>query len=118
MGNVGKVTVTLNQFQHIFPDDVDLLLVGPGGQKAIIMSDVGGNFPVSGIDITLDGDAITLHLNQQVVDIVPMDRAALTGRELQHPDPHPVVLVDDLRPDTAQHPVLGHVLTLPVAGYS
>ena len=32
---------------HVFADDVDMLLVGPGGQNAIIMSDVGG-----GVDVT------------------------------------------------------------------
>ena len=34
-----QVDVTIS---HTFPDDVDMLLVGPGGQNAIILSDVGG----------------------------------------------------------------------------
>jgi hypothetical protein len=36
------VKVKLNGFHHEFEDDVDLLLVGPNGQKYILMSDVGG----------------------------------------------------------------------------
>jgi subtilisin-like proprotein convertase family protein len=56
-GVVSTVTVTLNNFSHTFPDDVDILLVGPGGQNAIIMSDVGGTSPVSGVTLTLDDAA-------------------------------------------------------------
>jgi subtilisin-like proprotein convertase family protein len=41
-GPVSKVTVTLKNFSHTFPDDVDVLLVGPAGQKLILMSDAGG----------------------------------------------------------------------------
>jgi subtilisin-like proprotein convertase family protein len=41
-GTINRVTVTLNNIQHSRPQDVDVLLVGPQGQKFIIMSDVGG----------------------------------------------------------------------------
>ncbi|HKS42191.1 MAG TPA: HYR domain-containing protein [Blastocatellia bacterium] len=58
-GVVSHVTVTLNNFGHTFPDDVDVLLVGPGGQNAIIMSDVGGVISVSGVTLTLDDAAAT-----------------------------------------------------------
>ena len=36
------INVTLTGWNHTFPDDVDILLVGPGGQNLILMSDVGG----------------------------------------------------------------------------
>ncbi len=49
--------VTLRALSHSFPDDVDLLLVGPGGQNAIILSDVGGGDDVFFVDLTLDDDA-------------------------------------------------------------
>jgi subtilisin-like proprotein convertase family protein len=39
-GTVSSVRVTLNRFSHAFPADVDVLLVGPGGQKVLLMSDV------------------------------------------------------------------------------
>jgi hypothetical protein len=40
-GPVTKVTATLNGFHHSCPSDVDILLVGPQGQKSILMSDAG-----------------------------------------------------------------------------
>ncbi|MGE3465536.1 MAG: M36 family metallopeptidase, partial [Pyrinomonadaceae bacterium] len=36
------IRLTLNNFHHEFEDDVDMLLVGPGGQEFVFMSDVGG----------------------------------------------------------------------------
>ncbi|MEP7149472.1 MAG: VCBS repeat-containing protein, partial [Acidobacteriota bacterium] len=59
-GNVVKVTVKLNNFNHTFPDDVDILLVGPGGQNAIIMSDVGGATDAVNVTLTLDDAALSI----------------------------------------------------------
>ena len=56
-GAITKVTVRLNNLSHSFPGDIDVLLVGPAGQTAIIMSDVGGGDNVSGITLTLDDAA-------------------------------------------------------------
>jgi uncharacterized repeat protein (TIGR01451 family) len=53
-GLVSKVTVTLSNFTHAFPDDVDILLVGPGGQRTILMSDTGGAHAVTNVTLTLD----------------------------------------------------------------
>lgn len=53
-GTVTKVTVTLRHFAHAFPADVDMLLVGPGGQNSVLMSDAGGSFPVSNVTLTFD----------------------------------------------------------------
>jgi len=41
IGTVTKVTATLHGFHHQCSQDVDALLVGPGGQKSILMSDAG-----------------------------------------------------------------------------
>lgn len=57
-GSVAKVTVTLNGLTHTFPDDVDVLLVGPSGQMSVLMSDVGGGDDVAGLTFTLDDTAI------------------------------------------------------------
>jgi subtilisin-like proprotein convertase family protein len=56
---VTKVTVQLNNLSHTFPDDIDILLVGPEGQKAMLMSNVGGSTrtPVTDVTLTLDDDA-------------------------------------------------------------
>src|SRR5438552_4232213 len=47
-GQVAKVTVTLLGLRHTYPDDIDVLLVGPTGQSLILMSDSGGAKSVSG----------------------------------------------------------------------
>jgi subtilisin-like proprotein convertase family protein len=60
-GTVTKVTVTLNNINHTFPDDIDVLLVGPTGANAILMSDVGGNPDANNVTLTLD-DAAALSL--------------------------------------------------------
>ena len=41
-GVITGVTITLNNFSHSRPDDVDVLLVGPAGQAFVFWSDAGG----------------------------------------------------------------------------
>jgi subtilisin-like proprotein convertase family protein len=57
MGNVTNVTVTLSNLNHTFPDDFDMLLVGPTGANLILMSDVGGSDDVVNRTITFDDAA-------------------------------------------------------------
>jgi uncharacterized repeat protein (TIGR01451 family) len=54
---VCRVTVTLNNLSHPFPDDIDIVLIAPNGQGVLLMSDVGGANPASGITLTLDDSA-------------------------------------------------------------
>jgi len=54
---VTKVTVTLTGFNHTFPSDVDILVVGPGGQTFILVSDVIGGTDAVGINWTFDDAA-------------------------------------------------------------
>jgi subtilisin-like proprotein convertase family protein len=58
-GLVSRLRVTLNKIGHSFPDDMDVLLVSPSGQKLKLMSDVGGNRAngVSGVVLTFDDSA-------------------------------------------------------------
>jgi len=42
---------------HTYPDDLDILLVGPGGQKVLLMSDAGGGSDVNNITLTFDDAA-------------------------------------------------------------
>jgi len=44
--------VELNGITHTFPDDIDILLVGPTGASLILQSDVGGGTDVTGISLT------------------------------------------------------------------
>ena len=56
--NIGSIRVTLYDFEHIDADDVDVLLVGPQGQKFLLMADAGGeNGLVEGATITFDDSA-------------------------------------------------------------
>jgi len=58
-GSITKVTATLNGVTTPTPDDVDFLLVGPGGQKFLMMGDAGGANALSNVNITLDDAAAT-----------------------------------------------------------
>jgi len=53
---VSNLTVTLNGLSHTFPSDISILLVGPAGQAAVLMSTVGGDqdFPVTDLTISLN----------------------------------------------------------------
>lgn len=50
------VNVRLKNFNHSWPDDMDVLLVGPTGKNAIIMSDAGSDINASGT-LTIDDEA-------------------------------------------------------------
>src|SRR5688572_7055045 len=57
VGTISKITVTLNNLSHNFPDDIDMLLVGPSGAAFVFFGDVGGPTAVAGLTITLDDAA-------------------------------------------------------------
>lgn len=59
---VTKVTVQIQGFAHQFPADVDVVLVGPQGQNAVLMGNVGTETlppPATNVDLTIDDDAAT-----------------------------------------------------------
>lgn len=58
-GLLTGVSVTLENFYHNSPDDVDVLLVAPNGRKIILMSDVGGNTAVNNVTLTFADSALT-----------------------------------------------------------
>ena len=69
-GTVTKVTVTLRNLTHPFPDDLDVLLVGPGGETVLLMSDAGGGNSSALNDVTLtfdDSAAISLADQAQIL---------------------------------------------------
>jgi len=64
LGTVLDVNATITSFSHTCPSDVDILLVGPGGQKTLLFSDAGGDcgpVPASGVTFTLDDEAATAY---------------------------------------------------------
>jgi uncharacterized delta-60 repeat protein/uncharacterized repeat protein (TIGR01451 family) len=56
-GAVNKVTATLSRLNHANIADVNILLVGPAGQKEILMGHAGGNTAVSNATVTFDDAA-------------------------------------------------------------
>ena len=55
-GLITDVDVTLYGLTHSFPKDLDILLVGPGGQNVMLMSDIGSH-AVSDINLIFDDSA-------------------------------------------------------------
>jgi len=59
--DVESVSVTLHNLSHTWPDDIDILLVGPAGETVILMSDVGGGGPgVTNVNLTFEDGAPNL----------------------------------------------------------
>lgn len=56
-GVITKVGVTISNLTHSYPDDVDILLVSPTGQKALLLSDAGGANSVTNLTFTFDDNA-------------------------------------------------------------
>jgi len=63
VGVINKVTIRLNNLSHTWPEDIGVLLVGPGGQKVRLMTDAGGGTGAAqftNADITFDDTAVNL----------------------------------------------------------
>jgi hypothetical protein len=58
-GKIRDVNLTLDGFQHTYPIEVQLLLVGPGGQTATVLANVGGGQDVTEVTLRLDDEAAT-----------------------------------------------------------
>jgi hypothetical protein len=56
-GSVTDVDVTLRGLQHTYPDDLDVLVIGPAGQRALVKADKGGATDVAGLNLVLDDEA-------------------------------------------------------------
>src|SRR5689334_7571922 len=54
---LADVDVTLHNLTQSEINGLDILLVGPGGQTAVIFSDVGGNSSANNLTVTLDDQA-------------------------------------------------------------
>jgi M6 family metalloprotease-like protein len=56
-GTVQKATVALSLISHTYPDDLDILLVGPLGQTTLLMSDAGGGYGLVNAMLVFDDEA-------------------------------------------------------------
>jgi hypothetical protein len=54
-----RVRVTLFGFTHPTPDDLDILLVSPTGQKFVLLGDAGGTNAANNVTLTFEDAAIT-----------------------------------------------------------
>ncbi len=94
-GTITKVTVDLNGVSHQYPDDIDIMLVGPNGQNTLLMSDAGGHQAFSNLNLSFD-DAASVSLPDST-DIVsgtfkPTNyETALDGFQFPAPTPGPTV---------------------------
>ncbi len=59
-GTLAGAALTIHNFSHTAPADVDLLLVGPGGQRFLVLSDLGGVTDAVNLTITFDDTAPSL----------------------------------------------------------
>ncbi len=59
-GTIGELAVRLENFSHTCPADVNVLLVGPGGQRVMLLASAGGCTDASGIHLTLSDGAAQL----------------------------------------------------------
>ncbi len=57
-GTVSKITVTF-AITSTFPDDLDVLLIGPTGARSIVISDAGGSGDHTNLSYTFDQTAAT-----------------------------------------------------------
>ncbi len=56
-GVIAGVSVTLSNLTHTYPDDLDVLLVSPGGDAVLLMSDACGSFDLDKVTLTFTDDA-------------------------------------------------------------
>ncbi len=71
---VVDVDVFIQGLTSTAPGDLNVLLVGPGGQQALVMSDVGGVSDISSVTFILDDEAVATHGRR------PDHRASATSR--------------------------------------
>jgi subtilisin-like proprotein convertase family protein len=63
---ITKLTVSISNFSHTFPDDVDILLVGPTGATCLLMADCGGSDFVNNLNLTFDDSFLPLPDDSQI----------------------------------------------------
>jgi uncharacterized delta-60 repeat protein/uncharacterized repeat protein (TIGR01451 family) len=56
-GFVSGVTVTLYNLTHSYPQDIDVMLVGPANESVVLMSDIGGADPANNVTLTFDDNS-------------------------------------------------------------
>jgi len=91
-GNIGAVTVNLNNISSSDIQQTDLLLVGPTGAQIIPFASVGDGSSISGVNITLDDSASGLIPGGSPLTTGSYQPTSITGStSLIFPAPAPLV---------------------------
>ena len=53
-GAITDINVTLTNINHLNPDDLDIMLIGPSGKRILLLSDAGGTTDVINQTLTFD----------------------------------------------------------------
>ena len=90
-GVVTDLNVELDGFEHAFPADVDVALVGPGGQNVDLMNGVGGFGSVSGLTFTFDDEGTPLKEGRKATSgtFSPSSSSKREGFGFRGPPPAP-----------------------------
>ena len=56
-GTIVNVSCTLSNLSHMYPDDLDILLVSPGGDTVLLMSDACGDVELDHVTLSFTDDA-------------------------------------------------------------
>jgi uncharacterized delta-60 repeat protein/uncharacterized repeat protein (TIGR01451 family) len=78
-GFTTEVTVTLSNFGHSYPEDVDVMLESPNGSNSILMSHVGSGDGVGFVDGTDYGPPVTLTFDQTASAYLPLSTKLTSG---------------------------------------
>jgi hypothetical protein len=103
-GPVTDVNVRLNGFSHTFPDDVGIVLVGPGGALMLMIgaTDLGTPQPASNLNITFDDSAAAFAPNDSALastSYKPTNNHFIPGSD-NFPAPGPGTAYSDPGPNT------------------
>jgi uncharacterized repeat protein (TIGR01451 family) len=103
-GTVTKVSVTISNLTHGFPDDIDILLISPGGQRVMLMSDAGSTsaqpHPVNNVTLRFDAAAAGLLSDSNQITsgtYQPVNFAGPgqnTSDRFELPAPQPIQVID------------------------
>lgn len=58
-----QVTVTLTGLSHTSSNDLNIILVGPGGEQCVLMSDVGGSNGINNVEYTFADDSLAMDIS-------------------------------------------------------
>jgi uncharacterized repeat protein (TIGR01451 family) len=89
-GGVKTATVTIHNFNHAWPHDVGMLLVGPQGQKIVLCSNAGGEQPIGAVQLSFcDSSATSLGENTPITSGTFKPSACGAADTFAAPAPNP-----------------------------